>query len=68
MKHDEDDPIEPELNPDEGVWAQAKDSLANGRIDTIDELGFQLIDSFEDLKAAKRNLRVCLHQSDLPFF
>lgn len=61
-------PYAPELNPDEGVWAQAKYSLANGRPDTIDELWFQLIDSLENLKASQRNLRACLHQSDLPFF
>jgi transposase len=58
----------PELNPDEGVWLQAKDTLANGRPDTIYELWWHLFDTFLDIEHSQRKLRACVHQSDLPPF
>lgn len=61
-------PYAPELNPDEGVWSQAKNSLANGRPDTIDQLWLHLVDTLEDIGSFQRNLRACVHQSDLPPF
>jgi transposase len=61
-------PYAPELNPDEGVWAQAKDSLANGRPDTIDQLWLHLLHTLEDIQSSQPTLRACVHQSDLPPF
>lgn len=58
----------PELNPDEGVWSQAKYTLANGRPDTPEELRLHLLDTLEDLKSSQRRLRACIHQSELPLF
>lgn len=56
----------PELNPDEGVWSQAKDTLANGRPDTINELWQHLFDTLQDIEHSQPKLRACVHQSDLP--
>lgn len=61
-------PYAPELNPDEGVWAQAKNTLANGRPDTIDDLWFHLVGTMEDIRSSQKNLRACIHNSQLPFF
>jgi transposase len=61
-------PYAPELNPDEGVWSQAKNTLANGRPDTIDELCLHLFDTFEAIGDSQCKLRACIHQSDLPPF
>ena len=61
-------PYAPELNPDEGVWSQAKDTLANSRPDTIYELWWHLFDTLEDIGHSQRKLRACVHQSDLPPF
>jgi len=40
----------PELNPDEGVWSQAKDTLANGRPDTLAELWRHLLNTLENIE------------------
>lgn len=59
-------PYAPELNPDEGVWSQAKDTLANGRPDTVHELWWHLLDTLEAIGHSQRKLRACVHQSNLP--
>ena len=61
-------PYAPELNPDEGVWLQTKDTLANGRPDTLDELCQHLLDALQNIEHSQRKLRACIHQSDLPPF
>jgi transposase len=58
----------PELNPDEGVWSQAKQSLANGRPDTIDDLWFTVQLALENVNCSQSTLRACVHESDLPPF
>ena len=61
-------PYAPELNPDEGVWSQTKDTLANGRPDSVDELWLHLLDTLEDIRSSQSSLRACVHKSDLPPF
>lgn len=61
-------PYAPELNPDEGVWSQAKDTLANGRPDTLAELWQHLFHTLDDIGHSPSKLRACIHQSDLPPF
>jgi len=58
----------PELNPDEGVWASLKNTLANGRPDTLEELWSHLLEAIEDLATSQRCLRGCIYESDLPPF
>lgn len=59
-------PYAPELNPDEGVWKHAKDNLANGRPDDLDELTAHVIDSLQELAYSQGNLRGCVLQTNLP--
>jgi transposase len=61
-------PYAPELNPDEGVWAQAKSTLANGRPDHLGELWWHLLDIFDELARSPSCLRACVHNSELPSF
>jgi len=61
-------PYAPELNPDEGVWSQAKNSLANGRPDSIDTLWLHLFDTLYAMGCSQNDLRACIQQSDLPTF
>lgn len=61
-------PYAPDLNPDEGVWSQAKQSLANGRPDTLDDLWFDLWLTLHDIRLSQRKLRACVYESDLPPF
>jgi transposase len=61
-------PYAPELNPDEGVWAQTKNTLANGRPDDVGELWRHLYETLNDLAYAPACLRACIHNSDLPPF
>lgn len=61
-------PYAPELNPDEGVWSQAKNTLANGRPDTVDELWSHLLDTLEGIRSSQKRLRASIHKSDLPPF
>ena len=61
-------PYAPDLNPDEGVWSQAKQALANGRPDTIGDLWFDLWLTLEGIRCSQRKLRACVHESDLPPF
>lgn len=58
----------PELNPAEGIWSQAKGTLANGRPDTVEELHTHLFDTLEDIRHSQSNLRRCVHKSGLPLF
>ncbi len=58
----------PELNPDEGVWQQAKGTLANGRPDDLDELAAQVTSEMDALCASPAKIRACIHMSDLPSF
>lgn len=58
----------PELNPDEGVWASAKHSLANGRPDDLDELEQHLQDVLHTLCESQATLRACIYESELPLF
>ncbi|MBZ0252465.1 MAG: transposase [Candidatus Methylomirabilis sp.] len=61
-------PYAPELNPDEGVWAQAKSALANGAPRDRDEISATLAAALLDLRRSQRRLRACVLQSDLPPF
>jgi transposase len=61
-------PYTPELNPDEGVWADAKVRLANGRPDDLDALYRRLYATLRALKQSPRRLRRCIHQSELSLF
>ena len=58
----------PELNPDEGVWAQAKRELANSCPKDIDELMEDILHSIDHIGASQQKLRACILQSDLPSF
>lgn len=58
----------PELNPDEGVWALAKRSLANTCPRDLDQLIQQVIDSIEQIRGSQKKLRGCIRQSTLPIF
>jgi transposase len=58
----------PELNPDEGVWNQADNSLANGRPDHLDRLSTALTRVLRHMRKSQRHLRWCVHQSSLPLF
>jgi len=61
-------PYAPELNPDEGVWSQAKEMLANGRPDTYIDLWYDILDKLDDIALSPSCLRACIHQSELPPF
>ena len=58
----------PQLNPDEGIWRLAKHELANGRPDTLQQLGRHLRFSLERIRRSPPHLRGCIRQSDLPLF
>ena len=58
----------PELNPDEGVWEQAKKALANGRPRSAEELASHVLEKLENLRRSSGHLRACIHNSDLPAF
>jgi transposase len=61
-------PYAPELNPDEGVWSQAKNTLANGRPDAIDDLWLHLVETMDHIRSSQHNLRACIHKAALPLF
>lgn len=61
-------PYAPDLNPSEGVWSQAKETVANGRPDDLDQLWGHLLLTFKDLVSSQSALRACIHQSGLPLF
>jgi transposase len=58
----------PELNPDEGVWAQAKCELANAAPHDLRGLTGQLRRTLKGIRASQRKLRACVHRSALPPF
>jgi len=61
-------PYAPELNPDEGVWADAKARLANGRPDDLAALYRRLYATLHGLQRSPPRLRRCVHQSELSLF
>jgi transposase len=61
-------PYAPEINPSEGVWSQAKESMANGRPDDQEQLWEHLLLTFANLSSSQPTLRACIHLSDLPLF
>jgi putative transposase len=58
----------PELNPDEGVWCQAKRKLSNSCPKDIDKLMADIIRSIDGVKRSQKKLRGCIEQSELPSF
>jgi len=58
----------PELNPDEGVWSQAKRALANRCPQDIDELMEDIIRTINGIGGSKEKLRACIEQSEMPSF
>lgn len=58
----------PELNPDEGIWALAKNRLANGRPRDTYDLMLDLIRTLDHTAKSQSLLRGCITQSDLPPF
>lgn len=58
----------PELNPDEGVWSQAKRELANSCPRDVEELVDDVLRSIDGIRSSSEKLRGCILQSDLPAF
>jgi putative transposase len=58
----------PELNPDEGVWCQAKRDLANSCPKDIEELTEDIMQSMNSIGDSQSKLRGCIEQSELPSF
>jgi transposase len=58
----------PELNPDEGVWAQAKQQLANSCPHDVEELVEDIERSINGIASSPEKLRGCILQSELPAF
>lgn len=58
----------PELNPDEGIWCQAKRELANSCPKDIEELTADIIQSMNGIGESQSKLRGCIEQSELPSF
>ena len=58
----------PELNPDEGVWSQAKGQLANSCPRDLDELVEDVLRSIDGIGSSTEKLRACILQSELPSF
>ena len=57
-----------ELNPDEGVWCQAKGSLANGCSKDLEELTEDVMRAVDAIKSSPDKLRACIEASELPSF
>jgi transposase len=57
----------PQLNPDEGVWALAKQKLANSCPNDVDELLEDILGSIEAIRNSSDKLRGCIAHSELPF-
>ena len=57
----------PELNPDKGVWSQAKRELANSCPRDVDELMEDILGSIEAIRRSPEKLRGCITHSELPF-
>jgi transposase len=58
----------PELNPDEGIWAQAKCELANAGPNDLRDLSTRLRRTLRGINTSQRKLRACVHRSALPPF
>jgi transposase len=58
----------PELNPDEGVWSQAKRELANGCPKDVDELMESIIQAIDGIRSSPAKLSGCILESKLPLF
>jgi transposase len=58
----------PELNPDEGVWSQAKRELGNSCPKDIEKLTEDIIRSMNQIGDSQSKLRGCIEQSELPTF
>jgi len=58
----------PELNPDEGVWRQAKRALSNGHPDDVRSLHHAVKSTLEKLRRSSTRLRACIEHSELPLF
>lgn len=58
----------PDLNPDEGVWSQAKRKLANSCPKDVDELTRDIKRSMKGIADSSSKLRACIEQSELPPF
>jgi transposase len=58
----------PELNPDEGVWRQAKRTQANSCPKDIDELMEDIIRSINGVQRSQKKLQGCFEKSELPSF
>jgi transposase len=58
----------PELNPDEGVWSQAKRELANSCPRDVDQLADDILRSIDRIRSSPEKLRACILQSELPSF
>jgi len=58
----------PELNPDEGVWNQTKQALANSCPKDLRELREQVSAQVQHLRRSPSRLRACIHNSELPPF
>jgi len=56
----------PELNPDEGVWAYAKQALANGRPNSVQDLFRDLTRVSRAVRRRPPLLRAFITASDLP--
>ena len=61
-------PYAPELNPAEGIWSQAKRTLANGLPNDKDELLNDIGEAMVNIGCSQSLLRACVKQSDLTFF
>lgn len=61
-------PYAPELNPDEGVWSQAKRSLANGSPGSAGQLMRDVVRAIAGIRRSPTKLRACVRQSTLPPF
>lgn len=58
----------PELNPDEGVWNQAKQALGNNRPDDLEALSEEILTELQKIRTSPAKLRFCFHNSELPPF
>jgi transposase len=57
----------PQLNPDEGVWALARQRLANSCPNDVDELLEDILGSIEAIRNPSDKRRRCIAHSELPF-
>lgn len=58
----------PELNPDEGIWKLAKQTLANGCPRDLFDLIPSLVGALNSIRKNPKNLRGCINHSGLPSF